>query len=251
MLAGGRSKEDIKLTIGHISANIAHYRHIKDFGKFKSYYEKLYEDAVHGRVSAENAKPKISEEAWPKAHELVTRERKKFEKWYYKQLAGVTDVELEDYISQAMLFAYEQISMGVAPEHYITSVKYKLDDYMYRRRNNDKSIKRGDIKDPHNEINNIIRYSEEDISDIIDRIKIETPESPEENPRLAAVCKNLLSVLDSRTAGIIADYHGLNGISYTFKEIAIKYGLSSDGYANRLYHAGLAKLRSLPPPDLE
>lgn len=274
MLAEGYNNAAIKHIIAYLGVNRGLYGHISTPVKLKRQYEELYREAyeklskrkglrfiyklLNGMVReyhpdvATEARPIKEDErdCWLKAHELVTGERKKFEKWYYKQLAGVTDIELEDYINQAILFAYEQLSRGGEPKHYITGVKYKLDDYMYRRRNNDKSIKRGNPKDPDNEINNFFQYYGGDISEIIGHIKIETPESPEENPRLASVCENLLSTLDPRTAGIIADYHGLSGRSYTFKEIAAKYGLSSDGYANRLYHKGLEKLRSQPPPGL-
>lgn len=274
MLADGYNNAAIKHIIAYLGVNRSSYGHISTPVKLKRQYEELYREAydklskrkglrfiyklLKGMVReyrpgvAVEPKPAVSNEPdlWLKANELVTMERKKFEKWYYKQLAGVTDVELEDYINQAILFAYEQLSSGGEPKYYITGVKYKLDDYMYRRRNNDKSIKRGGPEGSAGEINNIFRYYEGDISEIIDRIEIEAPEYGEEDPRLASVCENLLSSLDPRTAGIIADYHGLGGRSYTFKEIAAKYGLSSDGYANRLYHKGLEKLRSQPPPDL-
>ena len=73
----------------------------------------------------------------------------------------------------------------------------------------------------------------------------------ESESELSVVCENLLGMLEPRLANIIYDYHGLSGRSYTFKEIADKYELSSDGYACRLYHKGMTRLRSLAPPDIK
>lgn len=251
LLDSGYSKDNMKLVIAHLSTNIAHYDHINSFGRFRRDYNALYEDAVNGRLPIKETKPEISAaEAWKKAKELVDSERRKLKLWYSKQTAGVTDIDFEDYTNQALLFAYERFSKGKDDGYNVPAVKYRLDDYMYHKRNNDKSVKRKDQENTDTGVNNIIQYFDGDISEIIDRIHVETPEEYSENSDLALTCKNLLNSLDPRTAGIISDYHGLDGHTYTFKEIAARYGLSSDGYANRLYHRGLETLRSLPPPDI-
>lgn len=276
MLSGGYNHATIKHIIAFLGLNLNSYGHILTPVRLKKQYDELYRESyeklskrkgmrfiyklLNGLISerkpvteTKNVTSKNATkdyENWQKAKELVDKEIRKIKNWYNKQTAGVTDIDLDDYINQAILFAYERFSKGKNDGYDVPAVKYRLDDYMYNKRNNDKSIKRGDANGADKGINNIVQYFDGDISEIIDRIQVEAPEEYCDNSDLAPVCEKLLSSLDPRTAGIISDYHGLGGRTYTFKEIASKYGLSSDGYANRLYHKGLEKLRSQPPPGL-
>lgn len=184
--------------------------------------------------------------AWEKAYQFVNKKKNTFRNWFFKQAAGVSDVDYDDYISQALLIAYGHFmaTEGEEDSLSVSTIKYRLQDYMYRHRASDKDRKSKDS-------NTIIQFHHDDISDLDIGSWREEEYTNNDESELSIMCENLLEKLEPRLANIIYDYHGLSGKTFTFKEIAEKYGLSSDGYACRLYHKGMTILRSLAPPEFK
>lgn len=213
--------------------------------EYKKHDETAVTSVATETIFAHSAKSDESA-AWVKAEDFITPKRKILLKWFNIQSAGVTDVDFDDYVNQALIFAYNRFSGGLDDSYNMSAIKFKLQDYMYHKRHNDKTVKRDD----ENGVNNIVQYFDGDISEIIERIEVaEKADYDYEEYTTSPKVRRLLASVDHRTAQIISDYHGLDGKTYTFEEIAKKYNLCSAGYANRLYHKGIEKLKKEPPPN--
>ena len=216
----------------------------EQFSKRKSlrYIYKL----LHGMIPAKKQIAENSEEddSWIKAQKFAEANKNNFRKWFYTHSAGVTDVDIEDYINQALIYAHDRFTKGKDDCYNVRAIKYRLQDYMYNKRCNDKDKR---IKDNPAE-NTIYSFVSCDISEVTDRLYINEEEKAE-TTTLSIKIEQLLKLADERTAGIISDYHGLNGRQYNFTELAEKYNLSSAGYASRLYHKGISMIRQPAPPD--
>ena len=275
MMSEGYNYQSVKHILAFIGLNRESYSHITTPVKLRQSYTelsnksselskrkglrfifKLLNDLLPKVSDDDEATNEIKEEvkqeeiafdshlAWEKAYQFVNKKKNTFRNWFFKQAAGVSDVDYDDYISQALLTAYSHFmaTQGEEDSLSVSTIKYRLQDYMYRKRANDKDRKSEDS-------NTIIQIHNDDISDL--NIGLIEEVNDESESELSVVCENLLGMLEPRLANIIYDYHGLSGRSYTFKEIADKYELSSDGYACRLYHKGMTRLRSLAPPDIK
>lgn len=187
---------------------------------------------------------KISDiEIWSKALNYVENLKGKLQKWYYDSLAGVSDIDYDDFYQEALKIAYEYLKKNYNDSsHTISTIKYRLKDYMYHKRafldtvDNKNSIVNYEYEIDnlnlaiHNDDNNEIRVE----VDFDDNIGI----------------KKILSVLDDRSKFIVKHYIGYDGHSLTFKEIGNKLNLSESLIA-RTYKKAMLVLKQHFPPDQE
>lgn len=180
-------------------------------------------------------------EIWSKALNYVDNLKNTLQKWYYDSLAGVSDIDYDDFYQEALKIAYEYFKKNCNDDNYTTStIKYRLKDYMFHKRA---------FIDTIDNKNSIINYEYE-----IDNLNLAINQNNEIQVEVDfddnIGINKLLSVLDDRSKFIIKHYVGFDGHSLTFKEIGNKLNLSESLIA-RTYKKAMLMLKKHFPPDQE
>ncbi len=180
-------------------------------------------------------------EIWQKALNYINGLKGALQKWYYSSLAGVTDIDFEDFYQEALKAAYEYFKKHHNNDNFtISTIKYRLKDYMYQKRS---------LTDTFENKNAIINYEYD--FDNLDLSICKVKEKPLEIDfdKNTGINK-LLDVLDDRSKFIIKHYIGYDGHSLTFKEIGKKLNLSESLIA-RIYKKAILLLKEHFPTDME
>lgn len=180
-------------------------------------------------------------EIWQKALNYINGLKGALQKWYYSSLAGVTDIDFEDFYQEALKAAYEYFKKHHNNDNFtISTIKYRLKDYMYQKRS---------LIDTFENKSSIINYEYE--FDNLDLSVCKMEEKPLEiNFDKNTGINKLFDILDERSRFIIKHYIGYDGHSLTFKEIGKKLNLSESLIA-RIYKKAILLLREHFPPDME
>lgn len=189
-----------------------------------------------------NQSQKLSDtEIWNKAVNYIDGLKNALLKWYYNSLAGVTDIDFEDFYQEALKAAYDFFKKNYDSDNFtISTIKYRLKDYMYQKRS---------LMDTYENKNAIIDYEYDfDNLNILSYKNEEVPLEIDFDTNTGI--KKLFDMLDERSQFIIKHYLGFDGHSLTFKEIGQKLNLSESLIA-RLYKKAINLLREHHPPDKE
>ena len=180
-------------------------------------------------------------EIWAKAQSYIDSLKGALQKWYYSSLAGVTDIDFDDFYQEALKVAYEYFKKNYDNDKFtISTIKYRLKDFMYQKRS---------LIDTFENKNSIINYEYE--FDNLDLYICKVEEKPLEIDfdKNTGINK-LLEVLDDRSRLIIKHYIGYDGHCLTFKEIGSKLNLSESLIA-RIYKKAILLLKEHFPPGKE
>ncbi len=211
--------------------------------KAKRFIYKLKNNLLSGDETDEpNQNKVISDiEIWQKALNYINGLKGALQKWYYSSLAGVTDIDFEDFYQEALKAAYEYFKKHHNNDNFtISTIKYRLKDYMYQKRS---------LIDTFENKSSIINYEYE--FDNLDLSVCKMEEKPLEiNFDKNTGINKLFDILDERSRFIIKHYIGYDGHSLTFKEIGKKLNLSESLIA-RIYKKAILLLREHFPPDME
>lgn len=199
-------------------------------------------DSDNASIDKPNQNKVVSDiEIWAKAQSYIDSLKGALQKWYYSSLAGVTDIDFDDFYQEALKAAYEYFKKNYDNDKFtISTIKYRLKDYMYQKRS---------LIDTFENKNSIINY-EYDFDNLdLSICKVEEKPLDIDFDTNTGINK-LLEVLDDRSRFIIKHYIGYDGHSLTFKEIGKKLNLSESLIA-RIYKKAILLLKKHFPPDME
>lgn len=180
-------------------------------------------------------------EIWNKAIYCIDGLKDALKKWYCISLAGVTDIDFDDFYQEALKAAYEYFKKNYNNDNFtISTIKYRLKDYMYQKRS---------LIDTFDHKNTIINY-EYDFDNLDLSICNMDEQAIEIDFDKNKGINRLFDVLDKRSQYIIKHYVGYDGHSLTFKEIGDKLNLSESLIA-RIYKKAILLLKEHFPPDQE
>ncbi len=186
------------------------------------------------------AKKEINDvEIWNKAVNFIETIKTNLKKWFYTSLAGVTDIDFEDYCQEALKTAFEYFKKNNGKEDklQVSAIKYRLQDFMYHKRSLIDTLEnKNTIINYEYDFENIDLLKYNNYSDVVD--------TDETNQRV----NNILSVLDERSRLIVKHYIGIDGISLSFKEIGSKLNIT-ESYTARIYKKAILLLKEHYPPD--
>ena len=264
MLNDGYNPLILKHIFSFITLNYSDFKEFTTPAKIKKSYDKLYNlsKALSKRKSKRfiyklknnlldsdksdkdnpNQSRVVSDiEIWQKAVNYIDGLKGALQKWYYSSLAGVTDIDFDDFYQEALKAAYEYFKKNYDNDKFtISTIKYRLKDYMYQKRS---------LTDTFENKNAIINY-EYDFDNLdLSICKVEEKPLEIDFDKNAGINK-LLDILDDRSRFIIKHYIGYDGHSLTFKEIGKKLNLSESLIA-RIYKKAILLLKEHFPPDME
>ncbi len=264
MLNDGYNPLILKHIFTFITLNHSDFKEFTTPAKIKKSYDKLYnlskalskrkakrfiyklKNNLLGSDKSDKDEPNQNEvisdiEIWQKALNYINGLKGALQKWYYSSLAGVTDIDFEDFYQEALKAAYEYFKKHHNNDNFtISTIKYRLKDYMYQKRS---------LIDTFENKSSIINYEYE--FDNLDLSVCKMEEKPLEiNFDKNTGINKLFSILDERSIFIIKHYIGCDGHSLTFKEIGKKLNLSESLIA-RIYKKAILLLREHFPPDME
>lgn len=264
MLNDGYNPLILKHIFSFITLNYSDFKEFTTPALIKKSYDKLYnlskalskrkakrfiyklKNNLLGSNKSDKDKPNqnkvISDiEIWQKAVNYIDGLKGALQKWYYSSLAGVNDIDFDDFYQEALKAAYEYFKKNYDNDKFtISTIKYRLKDYMYQKRS---------LTDTFENKNAIINY-EYDFDNLdLSICKMEEKPLEIDFDKNAGINK-LLEVLDDRSRFIIKHYIGYDGHSLTFKEIGKKLNLSESLIA-RIYKKAILLLKEHFPPDME
>ena len=264
MLNDGYNPLILKHIFSFITLNYSDFKEFTTPALIKKSYDKLYnlskalskrkakrfiyklKNNLLGSDKSDKDKPNqnkvISDiEIWQKAVNYIDGLKGALQKWYYSSLAGVNDIDFDDFYQEALKAAYEYFKKNYDNDKFtISTIKYRLKDYMYQKRS---------LTDTFENKNAIINY-EYDFDNLdLSICKMEEKPLEIDFDKNAGINK-LLEVLDDRSRFIIKHYIGYDGHSLTFKEIGKKLNLSESLIA-RIYKKAILLLKEHFPPDME
>lgn len=180
-------------------------------------------------------------EIWQKALNYINGLKGALQKWYYSSLAGVTDIDFDDFYQEALKAAYEYKKKHPEFEFKANNIKFLTKDYMFDKR----------AKTIYNGKNSIINFEYELDNLDLDKYTIQEAEKHIEiNYDKNTGINKLFDILDERSRFIIKHYIGYDGHSLTFKEIGSILNLS-ESYTARIYKKAILLLKECFPPDKE
>ena len=199
-------------------------------------------DSDNASIDKPNQNKVVSDiEIWAKAQNYIDSLQGALQKWYYSSIAGVTDIDFDDFYQEALKVAYEYFKKNYDNDKFtISTIKYRLKDYMYQKRS---------LIDTFENKNSIINYEYEFDNLDLSICKVEEKPLEIDFDKNAGINK-LLDILDDRSRLIIKYYIGYDGHSLTFKEIGNKLNLSESLIA-RIYKKAILFLKEHFPPDKE
>jgi hypothetical protein len=217
-------------------------------GKIKSkYYKDPVPDEELGESyeSVTEHKAVIDGSVWDEVERCFSQINKTLKLWWSIQSHGVTDIDMEDYLSQAKIFMAQYFShqskymsnRDDLDKDMLTNIKGRLMDYMYTHRCVDKTRGLGERK--------ILKVSVDDFDNFINHINVAGNEYIE--PDLPDEMKAALKQLPLKHRNIIKDYFGLNGRKYTYEELGKKHNCVKSNI-HRIVQNCLARLRSMLDP---
>ncbi len=264
MLNDGYNPLILKHIFTFITLNHSDFKEFTTPAKIKKSYDKLYNlskalskrkakrfiyklknnllDSDNTGIDKPNQNKVVSDiEIWTKAQSYIDNLKGALQKWYYSSLAGVTDIDFDDFYQEALKAAYEYFKKNYNNDKFtISTIKYRLKDYMYQKRS---------LTDTFENKSSIINYEYE--FDNLDLSVCKMEEKPLEiNFDKNTGINKLFDILDERSRFIIKHYIGYDGHSLTFKEIGKKLNLSESLIA-RIYKKAILLLREHFPPDME
>ncbi len=264
MLNDGYNPLILKHIFTFITLNHSDSKEFTTPAKIKKSYDKLYNlskalskrkakrfiyklknnllDSDNTGIDKPNQNKVVSDiEIWTKAQSYIDNLKGALQKWYYSSLAGVTDIDFDDFYQEALKAAYEYFKKNYNNDKFtISTIKYRLKDYMYQKRS---------LTDTFENKSSIINYEYE--FDNLDLSVCKMEEKPLEiNFDKNTGINKLFDILDERSRFIIKHYIGYDGHSLTFKEIGKKLNLSESLIA-RIYKKAILLLREHFPPDME
>ena len=264
MLNDGYNPLILKHIFSFITLNYSDFKEFTTLAKIKKSYDKLYNlskalskrkakrfiyklknnllDSDKSDKDNPNQSRVVSDiEIWQKAVNYIDGLKGALQKWYYSSLAGVTDIDFDDFYQEALKAAYEYFKKNYDNDKFtISTIKYRLKDYMYQKRS---------LTDTFENKNAIINY-EYDFDNLdLSICKVEEKPLEIDFDKNAGINK-LLDILDDRSRFIIKHYIGYDGHSLTFKEIGKKLNLSESLIA-RIYKKAILLLKEHFPPDME
>ena len=264
MLNDGYNPLILKHIFSFITLNYSDFKEFTTLAKIKKSYDKLYNlskalskrkakrfiyklknnllDSDKSDKDNPNQSRVVSDiEIWQKAVNYIDGLKGALQKWYYSSLAGVTDIDFDDFYQEALKAAYEYFKKNYDNDKFtISTIKYRLKDYMYQKRS---------LIDTFENKNSIINYEYEFDNLDLSICKVEEKPLEIDFDKNAGINK-LLSILDDRSRLIIKYYIGYDGHSLTFKEIGNKLNLSESLIA-RIYKKAILFLKEHFPPDME
>ena len=264
MLNDGYNPLVLKHIFSFITLNYSDFKEFTTPALIKKSYDKLYNlskalskrkakrfiyklknnllDSDNAGMDKPNQNKVVSDiEIWAKAQSYIDGLKGALQKWYYSSLAGVTDIDFDDFYQEALKVAYFSIKKDPESTFKPNNIKYIIKDYMY-----DKRAKISDI----NNKNSIINF-EYDLNSInLDKYQnLDTKQLEIDFDKNAGITK-LFDVLDNRSIFIIKHYIGYDGHSLTFKEIGSMLNLS-ESYIARIYKKAILLLKKCFPPNKE
>ena len=264
MLNDGYNPLILKHIFSFITLNYSDFKEFTTPAKIKKSYDKLYNlskalskrkakrfiyklknnllDSDKSDKDNPNQSRVVSDiEIWQKAVNYIDGLKGALQKWYYSSLAGVTDIDFDDFYQEALKAAYEYFKKNYDNDKFtISTIKYRLKDYMYQKRS---------LTDTFENTNAIINY-EYDFDNLdLSICKVEEKPLEIDFDKNTGINK-LLDILDDRSRFIIKHYIGYDGHSLTFKEIGKKLNLSESLIA-RIYKKAILFLKEHFPPDME
>lgn len=209
---------------------------------------------------------------WEEAYNLINEYKNMLYTKHFKSSAGVNFIDYEDYYQEAIHITYKLLKKYNITditdnekfniEFLFTEISYRLQDYMYQKRDNIKTHQQLDLKNKDYTIYSSIIGDEENYNTIINNYTTDALCSNfliKEDTKLEQVkidfdnnagIKKMFSILDERSVYIIKNYIGYDGQSLTFKEIGEQLNLTESLIA-RLYKKAINILREHYPPDRE
>lgn len=207
---------------------------------------------------------------WEEAYKFINIYKNFLRKKHFDSNTGVNYIDYDDYYQEAINITYKllkkyNITDFEDSEKYdknilLREILYRLQDYMYQKRDNIKNNQQQDLEKKDYQIYTVFINNEETYIKTINNyttdplcsnflIKDEEPKQTDIEYSEQAL-NNILSILDERNIYIIKHYIGCNGKNLTFKEIGEQLGLSESLIA-RKYKQAIQQLREHFPPDKE
>lgn len=198
---------------------------------------------------------------WEEAQKLIEKYKKILHKKHFESSAGVNYIDFDDYYHKAIHITYKLLkkyniyniedSDKYNKKLLLSEIFFRLQDYMFTKRDNIKSQKAEKdyqiytlfINDEDTHTNIINNYT---IDPLCSNFLIKEEDNKESNEEL----NNILSILDERSIYIIKQYIGFDSKNLTFKEIGEQLGLSESLIA-RKYKKAIQLLQKNDPPDKE
>ena len=264
MLNDGYNPLVLKHIFSFITLNHSDFKEFTTPAKIKKSYDKLYNlskalskrkakrfiyklknnllDSDNTGKDKPNQNRVVSDiEIWAKAQSYIDGLKGALQKWYYSSLAGVTDIDFDDFYQEALKVAYEYKKKHPEFEFKANSIKFLTKDYMFDKR----------AKTYFNGKNSIINFEYELDNLYLDKYAIQEVGKPIEiDYDNNAGINKLLDILDDRSRFIIKHYIGYDGHSLTFKEIGKELNLS-ESYTARIYKKTILLLKECFPPNRE
>ena len=207
---------------------------------------------------------------WEEAYKFINIYKNFLRKKHFDSNTGVNYIDYDDYYQEAINITYQllkkyNITDFEDSEKYdknilLREILYRLQDYMYQKRDNIKNNQQQDLEKKDYQIYTVFINNEETYIKTINNyttdplcsnflIKDEEPKQTDIEYSEQAL-NNIFSILDERNIYIIKHYIGFNGKNLTFKEIGEQLGLSESLIA-RKYKQAIQQLREHFPPDKE
>lgn len=207
---------------------------------------------------------------WEEAYKFINIYKNLLRKKHFDSNTGVNYIDYDDYYQEAINITYKllkkyNITDFEDSEKYdknilLREILYRLQDYMYQKRDNIKNNQQQDLEKKDYQIYTVFINNEETYIKTINNyttdplcsnflIKDEEPKQTDIEYSEQAL-NNIFSILDERNIYIIKHYIGFNGKNLTFKEIGEQLGLSESLIA-RKYKQAIQQLREHFPPDKE
>ncbi len=205
---------------------------------------------------------------WEEAYKFINIYKNFLRKKHFDNHTGVNYIDYDDYYQEAINITYKllkkyNITDFEDSEKYdknilLREILYRLQDYMYQKRDNIKNNQQQDLEKKDYQIYTVFINNEETYIKTINNyttdplcsnflIKDEEPNQTDIEYSEQAL-NNIFSILDERNIYIIKHYIGFNGKNLTFKEIGEQLGLSESLIA-RKYKQAIQQLREHFPPD--
>lgn len=207
---------------------------------------------------------------WEEAYKFINIYKNFLRKKHFDSNTGVNYIDYDDYYQEAINITYKllkkyNITDFEDSEKYdknilLREILYRLQDYMYQKRDNIKNNQQQDLEKKDYQIYTVFINNEETYIKTINNyttdplcsnflIRDEEPKQTDIEYSEQAL-NNIFSILDERNIYIIKHYIGFNGKNLTFKEIGEQLGLSESLIA-RKYKQAIQQLREHFPPDKE
>lgn len=204
---------------------------------------------------------------WEEAYKFINIYKNFLRKKYFDSNTGVNYIDYDDYYQEAINITYKllkkyNITDFEDSEKYdknilLREILYRLQNYMYQKRDNIKNNQQQDLEKKDYQIYTVFINNEETYIKTINNYTtdplcsnflIKDKQTDIEYSEQAL--NNIFSILDERNIYIIKHYIGFDGKNLTFKEIGEQLGLSESLIA-RKYKQAIQQLREHFPPDKE